>query len=89
MFHIMYDGTMVDERSTCVLGGDAESITERLTSHFEEGLPLARAIGIAAAALGGPDRKIPATELEVAVLSRSNGRRAFQRVADAEVAAAL
>jgi proteasome alpha subunit len=89
MFHIMYDGTMVDERSTCVLGGDAEAISERLTSRFAEGLGLAAAINAAAAALSGVDRTIPAAELEVAVLSRSNGRRTFQRIPHTEVAAAL
>ena len=89
MFHIMYDGTMVDERSTCVLGGDAEAIGERLAGQFTEHLSLQRAIAIAAAALSGSERSIPATELEVAVLARSNGRRTFLRITDSEVAAAL
>ena len=89
MFHIMYDGTMVDERSSCVLGGDAEAISERLTAAFTEGLSLTAAISIAASALSGPDRTIPSDELEVAVLARSNGRRTFLRITDSEVAAAL
>ena len=89
MFHIMYDGTMVDERSSCVLGGDAEAISERLSAAFTEGLSLAAAISIAASALSGPDRTIPSDELEVAVLARSNGRRTFLRITDSEVAAAL
>ena len=88
MFHVMYDGTMVDERSTCVLGGDAEAISERLSAAFAEGLSLAAAISVAASALSGPDRTIPSEELEVAVLSRSNGRRTFHRIAHSEVAAA-
>ena len=88
MFHVMYDGTMVDERSTCVLGGDAEAISERLSAAFAEGLSLAAAISVAASALSGPDRTIPSEELEVAVLARSNGRRTFQRIAHSEVAAA-
>ena len=74
LFHIMYDGTMVDERSSCVLGGDAEAISERLSAAFTEGLSLAAAISIAASALSGPDRTIPSDELEVAVLARSNGQ---------------
>ena len=30
MFHINYDGTVVDERDTCVLGGDVATINARL-----------------------------------------------------------
>src|SRR6188472_3069259 len=30
MFHINYDGTVVDERDTCVLGGDVATINTRL-----------------------------------------------------------
>ena len=37
-------------------------------------------------ALGGPDREIPVGELEVADLSRSNGRRCFHRLSAAELA---
>jgi len=40
-------------------------------------------------ALGGPDRTLTADELEVALLSRSNGRRAFRRLDDDRVLAAL
>jgi proteasome alpha subunit len=41
------------------------------------------------AALSGPERSLPAAELEVALLTRGNGRRCFQRLADEEVAAML
>jgi hypothetical protein len=43
----------------------------------------------ARAALTGPDRQLAAADLEVAVLARTNGRRAFRRRTDAEVAALL
>jgi proteasome alpha subunit len=36
-------------------------------------------------ALAGPDRQIPSSEVEAAVLSRSNGRRCFRRLSDDEV----
>jgi proteasome alpha subunit len=85
MFHILYDGTVMDQRNTAVLGGDAEAIGTRLREGFEDGMDLAGVVRLGAKALGGPDREIPITELEVAVLSRGNGRRCFKRVDDAAV----
>lgn len=85
MFHILYDGTVMDQRNTAVLGGDAETIGTRLREHFADGLDLAGAVKLGAASLGGPDREIPVTELEVAVLARGNGRRRFKRIDDAAV----
>jgi proteasome alpha subunit len=89
MFHILYDGTVMDQRNTAVLGGDAEAIGTRLREGFQDGLDLAGAVKLGAASLGGPDRQIPVTELEVAVLSRGNGRRCFTRIDDAAVTGLL
>jgi proteasome alpha subunit len=89
LFHILYDGTVMDERQFSVLGGDAESITGRLRELDHEGMSLGAAIGAATSALSGPDRTLKAEDLEVAVLARSNGRRCFRRLADDEVAALL
>ncbi len=85
LFHILYDGTVMDERNFTVLGGEAEAIAERLEAAFEEGLSLDRALSIAVSALAGPDRELPAEDLEVATLTRTNGRRAFRRLSDDEV----
>ena len=85
MFHILYDGTVMDQRDTAVLGGDAEAIGTRLREGFQDGLDLAGAVRLGASSLGGPDRQIPVTELEVAVLARGNGRRCFTRIDDAAV----
>ncbi len=89
MFHILYDGTVMDEQDFTAIGGDAEAITERLAASWEEGLDLNGAIRMGTAALGGDDRSIPAAELEVAELVRTNGRRCFRRLAPAEVGTAL
>ncbi len=89
MFHILYDGTVMDQRNTTVLGGDAEAIGTRLRDGFEDGLDLAGAVKLGTASLGGPDREIPVAELEVAVLARGNGRRCFRRVDDPAVTALL
>ena len=89
LFHILYDGTVMDERRFSVLGGDAEAINGRLNESFTEDQTLDEAVKRGAAALSGPDRTLAATELEVAVLSRRNGRRCFKRLPDDVVAAAL
>jgi len=80
MFHILYDGTVVDERDFAAIGGDAESIDARLRESWTEGLDRDAAVRAGAAALAGPDRQIPPAELEVADLSRKNGRRCFHRL---------
>jgi proteasome alpha subunit len=89
MFHILYDGTVVDEQDFAAIGGDAEAITARLSEVWTEGLDAAGAIRVGAEVLGGPDRVIPPADLEVAELVRTNGRRCFRRVPAESVAAAL
>ncbi len=89
VFHILYDGSVVDEDTYSVIGGDAETIGARLEAAFQPGMDLAGALSAAVSALAGPDRILTPGELEVAVLSRANGRRAFRRVEDAEIASLL
>ena len=89
MFHINYDGTVVDKRDYAVLGGDAAAISTRVAESCGDGLcdglDLGAAVIAAVKALAGPDRTIPATELEVALLVRGESRRCFKRLADEEV----
>jgi proteasome alpha subunit len=85
LFHILYDGTVMDERRYSVLGGDADAIDERLDAQWHEGFTLGEAVRLAAKALAGPDRTIPATDLEAAILRRGNGRRCFRRLDEAEI----
>ncbi len=82
LFHILYDGTLIDETGWCVLGGEAEAIGERMGAAWNAGETLASALGAAVTALAGPERTLAAAELEVAVLERGNGRRAFRRLDD-------
>ena len=89
MFHIIYDGTVVDERDYAAIGGDAESIRERLAEAWAEGLDRNAAISAGVSALAGPERTIPADDLEVAALSRTNGRRCFRRIDHDGIVAAL
>jgi proteasome alpha subunit len=89
MFHILYDGTVMDKQGFTVLGGEAEAIADRLEAGWSEGLDLASALRVAVGALGGPDRTIAPAEVEAAVLARGNGRRAFRRIDRAELATIL
>ena len=89
LFHILYDGTVMDEQRFSVLGGDAEAIASRLNESYVDTLTLSQAVTAGTAALLSADRTLGADDLEVAVLSRSNGRRCFQRMTDAEVAEIL
>jgi proteasome alpha subunit len=89
IFHILYDGSVVDENRYSVIGGDAEAISERLEAAFQPDLDLQGALRAAVSALAGPERSLGPAELEVAVLSRSSGRRAFRRIDDEELAGLL
>lgn len=89
LFHILYDGTLLDERRFCVLGGDAEGITKRLESSYRDDLDLASAIRVAVAALTGSERSLDPADLEIAMLARNGRRRSFTRIGDDAVAAAL
>ena len=85
LFHVLYDGTVLDEKGFCVLGGDSESVLERLRGTFKSEMTLKDALKSAIAALSGPDRKLSHDELEVAVLERNGRRRCFRRIEDSEI----
>jgi proteasome alpha subunit len=85
LYHILYDGSVVDERRFSVLGGEAENIAERLGESWDGDADLGTALRHASAALIGPDRTLVADDLEVAVLARTAARRAFRRIEGAEL----
>ncbi len=90
LYRISYDGTIADEPSFAVLGGDADAIRQRLSeSSPAEPANLADTIRHAVAALAGADRTISHEELEVAVLHDRGTRRTFRRLDDSDVAALL
>ncbi len=89
LFHLLYDGTVIDESRFTVLGGEDETIAERLKSTYGDGLEQQGALQVCVQALAGPERSLGAGELEVAVLVRGNGRRAFRRLAEDELTGLL
>lgn len=85
LFHILYDGTVVDETNFVVLGGDSDAITARVEAGFSEGMSASAALELARSALAGDDRTLEDGDLEVAMLDRNRGRRTFTRIADGEI----
>ncbi len=85
MFHILYDGTVVDEHDYTVLGGEAEAVAERLGAAWQAGQQLGPALNAVVGALSGPDRTLGSADLEAAVLGRGNGRRTFRRLERPEI----
>jgi proteasome alpha subunit len=85
LFHILYDGTVVDETNFTVLGGEADAIADRMEGSYRDGAELGDALDATVQALAGPDRGLGADELEVAVLQRGGGRRAFRRLQGPEL----
>jgi proteasome alpha subunit len=87
LYHVLYDGSVIDEQGFSVMGGEAEAIAERLKEAYDGSADLAGALHSCITALAGPDRTITADELEVAVLERTTERRAFRRITGAELEA--
>ncbi|MDA2954915.1 MAG: proteasome subunit alpha [Actinomycetota bacterium] len=85
LFHVMYDGTVLDEHNFSVLGGDTQAVTERLTAAYVDNSSLKIALQSAITALSGTDKKLAHTDLEVAVLERNGKRRCFRRIDDSDL----
>ncbi len=81
MYHILYDGTIEDERNYAAMGGQAEELRRFLKDHYREGLTLADAVQLAVKALTVTQNKtLSERDLEVAVLDRTKSRRTFRRI---------
>ena len=90
LFHILYDGSIVDERDVVAIGGESEALTERLREGFTRGMDLQAAVRLGRDAMAAAgSREIPAEDLEVSGLDRTRPRRRFFRVEPAEVATLL
>ncbi|HEX3622220.1 MAG TPA: proteasome subunit alpha [Acidimicrobiales bacterium] len=89
LFRISYEGTIVDEDRSTVLGGDADTVNERLKANLADTMDMGAALRAAVGALAGPERTLTAGNLEVAVLSRTTARRAFRRIPEAELTTLL
>ena len=90
LYHILFDGSVGDEKGYVAMGGRSEELTEALRSAYQEGLALADAVQVATRALSSvEERPVDAPNLEGAVLDRNRGRRKFRRLGDDELASML
>ncbi len=89
LFHILFDGSVADEERFVAMGGKADDLSTKLDSTYQPDLPIAGALGVAVDALAEVEQRTFEPErLEVAVLDRTRARRKFQRVDQAQIAAA-
>jgi proteasome alpha subunit len=85
LYHIFYDGVVIDEQHFSAIGGHAEQVTEALRDRFDPSVSLADAVKLGAAVLGGDDGPLGADHLEVALLDRTRSRRTFRRIRNSEL----
>ncbi|MCZ2839054.1 proteasome subunit alpha [Modestobacter sp. VKM Ac-2985] len=96
LYRLTFDGSIVDEASFVVMGGQAEAVSNHLREHYTAGMSLEQALRVGVRALsavspvtaanGGAHDQLPAEQLEVAVLDRRRPKRAFRRVVGAALA---
>ena len=87
LYHILYDGSIVDEHRFVAIGGEADDLTRALDQGYEPGMDLTAAVSLGVRALRqGTNRDVPATDLEVSGLDRTRPRRRFFRLAEDELA---
>jgi len=89
LFHILYDGTVMDEQGFTVIGGQAESIIDATRDQYRDDLDRAGAVQLGAKVLAADGEPLEASQLEVAMLDRSRARRAFQRIRGDDLAVLL
>jgi proteasome alpha subunit len=81
LYHILYDGTIEDEKNYAAMGGQSEEIRRYLKDNFQESLDLAAALKLGVRALMVTQNKtLTERDLEVAVLDRTKERRKFRRI---------
>jgi proteasome alpha subunit len=90
LYHILYDGSIVDEHRFVAIGGEAEALTRALEQRWEPGLDRDAAVRVGVAALSEvAGRDIPEATLEVAGLDAGRPRRRFFRLRDEPLRDAL
>ncbi len=89
LFHILYDGTVMDEQGFTVLGGEAERIADAVRAAITDDITLADAVKLGARSLANDGEVLAAGQLEVALLDRTRPQRAFRRIKGTELEALL
>lgn len=86
IYHILYDGTINDEKGYAAMGGQADEIRRFLKNNYKENMSLGEAIHLGTKALVAlEDRPLDENNLEVAILDRRRERRKFRRISPEEL----
>ena len=85
LYHIFYDGVVIDEERFSAIGGHAESIIEALKEQYRDGMSLSDALRLGAKVLGDGETSLDADHLEVALLDRAKTRRTFGKIRNSEL----
>ena len=81
IYHILYDGTIEDEKNYAAMGGQADEIRRFLKDNYREDLTLEESLQLGVRALNATQNKsLTERDLEVAVLDRTKERRKFRRI---------
>jgi proteasome alpha subunit len=90
LYHILYDGSIVDESRFVAIGGEPEPLLRALENRFRDDLDRDAAVRAAVGALAEvAGRELPADDLEISGLDATRPRRAFFRLRDDELATVL
>jgi proteasome alpha subunit len=95
LYHLTYDGSVVDRKGYVAMGGQAEAMSAALKDTHDADLDLEAAVRVAlagltagsAAANGGEGTPPPPESLEIAVLDRTRARRTFRRITGEDLTA--
>ncbi len=83
LFHILYDGSIVDEHRFVAIGGETEPLTTSLEQRWEAGFTRDAAVQCAVGALSdAAGRELTSDVLEVSGLDATRDRRRFFRLRD-------
>jgi proteasome alpha subunit len=90
LFHILYDGSVSDQEGFVGMGGETETLQNRLREAYRPDMDLAGAVRAGVQALTAENGQgVEPARLEVALLDRARGRRKFRRLPEPEVATIL
>ncbi len=90
LFHILYDGSIVDEHRFVVIGGETEPLRAELEQRYRDDLDRDGAVQVAVGALSAvAGRELTPEVLEVSGLDDRRTRRRFFRLRGAELAQVL
>jgi proteasome alpha subunit len=81
IYHILYDGTIEDEKNYAAMGGQSDEIRRYLKDNYQENQDFAASVKLGVRALMVTQNKtLTERDLEVAVLDRGKERRKFRRI---------